>query len=327
MKSSNILILSLIFLLFIPQAWSEEKTKIIDVGISLFTNRTIKNIEPGSPAAKSRLLPGDRIVFIDGLQTAEMSTDSILKKLTGPEKTVVVLTIEREGKRYTCKIDRTSTDTAVAAVKKDGTQAKPDYSKITTPVIEISRNSIYSENARQDVLSALSLIPKQIRDDMNGWGLKVKIVPSIVDDDRSLSIDKPRGYTHGGGYDNCPGMYTHKKVILIPERVSWKNSPMGPNWQIKSTMLHEMGHAYDHFRSCSTSPEFEAAYEKDSVVIPNEGRRKWEYYLQADGGGQSECFAELFAYSMSDDKKRSAGINQAFPKCFSYINKLVNYSK
>lgn len=303
---------------FAEQNAKEAEAKVGDIGVHLYSNKTIKTIDKNSTGARARLLPGDRVLSLDGIPAANLSTDEMTKRFSGPEKSYAVLQIERAGKKYICKIMRLAPGSANGEVQKQ----QKDYSKITTPVIEISRKSSYSEGIRQDVLEGLSQIPKSIRDDMNAWGLKVKIVPSIVDDDRSLVQDRPRGYTHGGGYDNCPGMYCNK-VILIPERVSWKNSPMGRNHQVTGTILHEMGHAFDHFRNASTSEDFESVYQSDATKIPGEGRRRWEYYLQGDGGGQSECFAELFAHYIAQDKNRSAGIDNAFPKTYKYMSKMI----
>ncbi len=307
----------------IGKADADEKVKAVDakigdIGIHLYSNKTIKSLDKNSSAARARLIPGDRILSIDGIAAANLTTDEMTKHFAGPENSEAVLGIERAGKRYTCKVMRLAPGTIVSETSN---RNNSDYSKITTPVMEISRKSNASESIRQEVLEGLSQIPKSIRDDMSSWGLKVKIVPSIVDDDRNLVHERPRGYTHGGGYDNCPGMY-HNKVIFIPERVSWKNSPMRANHQVAGTILHEMGHAFDHFRNASRSEEFESIYQGDATKIPGEGRRRWEYYLQADGGGQSECFAELFAHYVSD-KKRSEGIDGAFPKTYKYMTHMI----
>lgn len=306
------------------KCFAEEKatateTKTGSIGIQIYSNKTIKLVEKNSTGAKARLLPGDKILSLDGISASELTADEMTKRFSGPEKSVAVIQIERAGKRYVCKVMRLAPGAAVGEIVS---KQKNDYSKITTPSIEISRKSNNSESIRQDVLEGLSQIPKSIRDDMSSWGLKIKIVPSIVDDDHSLIQERPRGYTHGGGYDNCPGMYNNK-VIFIPERVSWKNSPMGRNHQVASTILHEMGHAFDHFRNASRNEDFESVYQNDATKIPGEGRRTWEYYLQENGGGQSECFAELFAYYVSQDKKRSQGIDAAFPKTYKYMSKLI----
>jgi len=303
---------------------AEEKvkaadTKIGDIGIHLYSNKTIKSLDKNSSAAAARLLPGDRILSVDGIPAINLTTDEMTKRFAGPEKSEAVLAIERAGKRYTCKVMRLApgTNTGEISGKKS-----TDYSKIITPQIEISRKSNASEGIRQDVLEGLSQIPQSIRDDMASWGLKVKIVPSIVDDDKNLVHERPRGYNHGGGYDNCPGMY-HNKVIYIPERVAWKNSPMKTNHQVSSTILHEMGHAFDHYRNASSAEDFTSVYKGDASKIPGEGRRRWEYYLQDEGGGESECFAELFAHYVSRDKQRSQGIDGAFPKTYKYMSHLI----
>jgi carboxyl-terminal processing protease len=50
--------------------------------------------DPGSPAARANLLPGDRIVSIDGKDTDNMSMSDVLSLMRGPRGTNLVLTIQ-----------------------------------------------------------------------------------------------------------------------------------------------------------------------------------------------------------------------------------------
>lgn len=59
---------------------------------------------PETPAESAGLLPGDYIVEVDGVQTAGLSVDEVVKKIRGKQGTDVVLTIERDGKQGQSKI-------------------------------------------------------------------------------------------------------------------------------------------------------------------------------------------------------------------------------
>lgn len=54
----------------------------------------IVRVIPGSPAARSGLLAGDRITAVDGQQTAELSTDEAASLLTGEEGSFAFVTVE-----------------------------------------------------------------------------------------------------------------------------------------------------------------------------------------------------------------------------------------
>lgn len=55
---------------------------------------SIVNVIRHSPAEQAGLLAGDRIVAVDGIQTADVSTDEAAAMLTGKEGTVVQVTVE-----------------------------------------------------------------------------------------------------------------------------------------------------------------------------------------------------------------------------------------
>ncbi|MFH1238989.1 MAG: PDZ domain-containing protein [bacterium] len=52
---------------------------------------------PGTPAYKAGVLPGDRIIKIDGQDTKDITLLEAVKKLRGPKGTIVAITIMREG--------------------------------------------------------------------------------------------------------------------------------------------------------------------------------------------------------------------------------------
>ena len=52
---------------------------------------------PNTPAEKAGILPGDKIILIDGIETAGMAIDEAVKLIRGPGGTVVKLSITRDG--------------------------------------------------------------------------------------------------------------------------------------------------------------------------------------------------------------------------------------
>ncbi|WP_353685134.1 tetratricopeptide repeat protein [Thermodesulfovibrio sp. 3907-1M] len=56
----------------------------------------ITSVEPGGPAEKAGIKPGDEITEIDGRSTEELKFEDVIKKLRGSEGTNVTLTIKRK---------------------------------------------------------------------------------------------------------------------------------------------------------------------------------------------------------------------------------------
>jgi len=150
----------------------------------------------------------------------------------------------------------------------------------------------------------------------------------IVDALPELKQDKPRGYQHGGGYDNVPGLYSSgSKRMVVAERASYKNSPPHLNRSVAGTMFHELGHAYDDARgSPSEHGAFATAYEQDSYKLTNSMRSKHAYYTQPGHAGPSELFAEMFAIvnqENSGQPPRNPHLVQAFPNSYKAMKDLL----
>jgi len=57
---------------------------------------TITRVFPESPAQEAGLLPGDRILEVDGVDVTDFSINRIVQKITGPPETVVAIEVFRE---------------------------------------------------------------------------------------------------------------------------------------------------------------------------------------------------------------------------------------
>ncbi len=209
------------------------------------------------------------------------------------------------------------------AVPKDFNPASIDKT-----LVEVKRTTADTNFALSQVDRALKIVPKKIRDELKDFGVKVMVTPGMVEADPDLAMERPRGYVHGGGYTNCPAMYRgNSKLILISERVSWKSSVPRQNPEICASMLHEMGHAFDHCRrNLSQNPVYTRNYTEDLQCLTNTQKNTFPYYTQGDGAGESELFAELFSFA-ADPRlltvPYNASLAKTFPKTFKYITNVI----
>ncbi len=305
---------------------SDKKLGKGTIGIRIDESRKIVKVSENSPAQKSRLLPGDKIVQVNSVLTASLGLDAIVSRIRGPEKTFVTLVIERKGKRYTSKIQRQSDSKISSSTISSERSVPPITIKKNLPeIIASTRKTKDSSAIEIEVKEALSIVPQPLLESLKKWGLKIKIVPNLIEDDRSLAGQVPRGYTHGGGYDNCGGLFRpSEKTIYISESVASNNHPYQRNNRVHSTLLHEFGHAYDSFGSFSSSGAFIEICQQDQGRLTNETRRKNAYFLQADEAGRREMFAELFSVAASNpDTARGKDLSRTFPAAFKYVKQLV----
>ncbi len=179
------------------------------------------------------------------------------------------------------------------------------------------------------VLAALAAVPPKVKSDLREGGCKILIARTIIDACPELATDKPSGYIHGGGYDNCPGMFVPAtKTLYIAERASWNNSPPQLNTQAGFTTLHELGHAYDHIKHDISGGEFMKLYTEDAGHLTNSQRTEWHYYCQEGDRGPCELFAELFAicHGTAAGIDRGDGqLAQVFPRCYKFIKGMMYY--
>ncbi len=303
------------------------------LGIEL-QDGTISKVFPGSPAENAKLAVKDRILMINGVSTHSLTAERIIGMLRGNVGTSTNLTIDRSGKRLQVPITRAQPSSEMSAitskyaesVKKSQSRAAAD--DIDQKMIVIHKHTEDTDAVYAQVINALSVIPRHVKEELSNFGTKIVIARTLLDVNPEMAHEKPSGYIHGGGYDNCPGMYTPgKNQIFVGERASWHNSPPQLNHWVKSTMLHEMGHAYDHCRADeSRSSEFKAAYRKDFQHLSLSEKNEHYYYCQEGDAGPSELFAELFALDLSPAggiDQRSPTLAKAFPTCFSHIQSFV----
>jgi len=174
---------------------------------------------------------------------------------------------------------------------------------------------------------ALRKLPDSVKQTLQTGGLQIIVSPTLVDARPELAADRPTAYVHGGGYENCPGFFDGTGKIYIPEKVQYRSNVAQLNRRVLSTILHEMGHAFDHYQSgLSRRDPFAQCYTDDMGHLTMTQKTKHYYYTQADAG-PAECFAEIFSYVMNPAEIKydadAADLAQCFPRCLNQIKKIT----
>lgn len=226
-----------------------------------------------------------------------------------------------------------SPQSSVTGSRSAGTSADQRY-------VTVRRTTADTGNARTGITMGLSRIPRALKDAVFGDGCKVLITPTILEHKPELATTKPRGYSHGGGYDNCPAMYMPtENEILVAEKWGWKNGPPRPGTaeMYEECLGHEFGHAFDaflgkaaqggvrrHYYNLTESSWFADTYTRE-LNSPNEQRRAADYYTQKGTAGPSELFAELFGSIFSvEATAEQRRLAQFFPQTRAKIQQLAS---
>ncbi len=138
----------------------------------------------GTPAASAGIEPGDRIVKIDGLATAGMDVETVVKRLRGPAGSRVVLEIARSNQ---APFDVTLTrDTIhVVSVKSALKGDRIGYARITT----------FTENTANELADAIAKMKAQAHGRLNGFVLDLRNDPGGLLD---AAVDVTGEFVDGG---------------------------------------------------------------------------------------------------------------------------------
>jgi carboxyl-terminal processing protease len=197
------------YTVFIPEESIAEFDKALRgeyVGIGASVNQTdgwatIVSPLDDSPALAAGLLPGDRILEVDGRTTMGETLEETIERIVGEEGTTVTLTIEREGEQLTVPIVRKPIVTrSVAGFVRDG--AEWDFFIDDEPRIGYVRLVSFGATAASEFADALQDLKASgarglvidLRDNSGGLlGAAVRIADMFLEEGAIVST---RGRAH-----------------------------------------------------------------------------------------------------------------------------------
>jgi carboxyl-terminal processing protease len=107
---------------------------------------TISSLVPGAPAAAAGLKVGDRITAVDGVATDSPDQARLLDSIAGTPGTIVVLTIERPGRKTSLEVSVTRAEVQQSAV---------DWAMIPGSRFALVRLVIFGDGCADDLRTAL----------------------------------------------------------------------------------------------------------------------------------------------------------------------------
>lgn len=180
-----------------------------------------------------------------------------------------------------------------------------------------------------DIKSALKDYPLSVLNLLYSKGCKILVTPTYIDRDPASANSRPQGFEYGSTWKDCPGRFDGRNVIVceytIGNGVDLEKAadPIG-------ILRHEIGHALDKFLGdLSSKPDFKLAYDQDLHKLDEFVKPRLQYYIQTEGNGPAETFAELAAAkyggrTMSPGRKnRSVSIANLVFDNFPSANKVL----
>ncbi|MBS2010926.1 MAG: hypothetical protein JST01_27995 [Cyanobacteria bacterium SZAS TMP-1] len=216
----------------------------------------------------------------------------------------------------------------VASLSGAGFAAAEDSN---APLLQIYRSSAAADKRYPEVARAVALLPERVTTTLRSAGVKILIVPSLLEYDSSLGQKgAPRGWESGSSFENVGGLYHVKtNAVLVAERAVplHGGGAAQPTEHRFRTVLHETGHAFD---SClghiSRAADFRAAYTLDVDNLTSNQRQKLRYFLQSGNAGPAETFATVFANAVCQSGNTPLvrpDLAEAFPRASEQGMKLI----
>jgi carboxyl-terminal processing protease len=150
----------------------------------------VQQVFDNTPAKEQGLKPGDRITAVDSVQVSTFgSSDIVRTKITGPEKTKVIVSLVTEGATKDITLERRKISFPIATLDKQG--------EIATIKVVSFGETLDSEISKiADTIRADTSIKKIILDLTNNTGGylngAVELVSYFTDTDQTVVIDKSK---------------------------------------------------------------------------------------------------------------------------------------
>ena len=206
-----------------PEIFKEENSQLAGSyeGIGAWVDTTgdfltITSPMVGSPAEKAGLLPGDKIVAVDGKDMTGTDPELVRRKVIGPAGTTVHLTVQRQGESASLEFDVTRAKIEVPSASGKMLDNGIAYVQVTT----------FGDNTTSELTSTLKTLMAQhpkglILDLRNNGGGYLQTAVEVVSQfqDKGVVLYEQYGDGRKRSYDIIPGGLATRipMVVLINE--------------------------------------------------------------------------------------------------------------
>lgn len=185
----------------------------------------------------------------------------------------------------------------------------------------------------RDVVTNLPAFPAEV---MAQYGVALLPVNHLWNDIHYLlGWFGPPGRDRTEGYDYVGGICLNDgHLAVVAETVCVRKRGWQKQGNLVGIAWHELGHCFNRALArflaldcdgfCDT-PEFRAAWLADSSKLVGSYRNQFAYFLQAEGRGESEAFAECFAVAlgMGCIESNTQDFPLYFPRCLAVVKALI----
>lgn len=193
-----------------------------------------------------------------------------------------------------------------------------------------------SPSFRGQVMRAWNCIPLSVSEPLLESGWRVCLSPLVVRAVPELKGVHPMGWPEGITWENVDAVHmSDRRLLVFAEKRRDSDGRTRINGRVGEVLQHEVGHAVDMFWQrpsgrFSETTEFRRRYQLDVAQMPNQLAQQLKYYLQPNGIGRREAFAESFAICVADKagvSPRLLAFRKGFPRVFALVHDKVRESQ
>lgn len=173
----------------------------------------------------------------------------------------------------------------------------------------------------QAVRQTIARLPPTVAAELAEGGVRIVAGRRLTEAWPALTGQNPPGFPDDATYDNVRGVADLAKPPTVYVAKTYR--PLGSTEfravvNVPGVLRHELGHAYDALRQTlrSSAMDLQEAYSAGLARALAKDRAYLAYFLQEDGAGVQELFAEVFAINAGGGAAPYAAeaIRRTFPE-------------
>jgi|JI9StandDraft_1071089.scaffolds.fasta_scaffold08721_6 hypothetical protein len=200
-------------------------------------------------------------------------------------------------------------------------QSSQSGGQITVQTPKVGHPEV-SSTAVSTIQAAFDSLPPNIKQMLIAGNVQIVVTPTMIDKFPAGAYQERMGY-NGGTDKSCDGLCNGRLVVIAEHKVNERTDEVGAAISpsiMQETFLHETGHALDScLNGYAQSAEFKAAYLADVAKMSDDDKSRLSYFMQRNGQGQVESFAELASYLMGNHRWAAGEMVENCPTAFKCV--------